>query len=229
MKLISKIKIKGTIKTVTGLHIGGNKSTLEIGGVDLNVIKTGKAVPFIPGSSLKGKLLSLLAKAHGSPKKEQDPEILKMLFGDEGGVKKKFISQLQVRDALLDQQNFNSTFGEFTTRSMDFEFSEVKSENTIDRIKSNANPRQVERVPAGTIFNFTMILDIFEGQKAEVLLAELRRAFTLLEWDYLGGHGSRGSGEVTLSVTDISGKDITKDSIGDFSSRQCQEYLSLFK
>ena len=66
MKLLGKIIIKGKLTTLTGLHLGGSKSSLNIGGIDNNVIKDAKGKPYIPGSSIKGKLRSLLAKAEGS-------------------------------------------------------------------------------------------------------------------------------------------------------------------
>ena len=60
-KLVGKLQIKGRIRTETGMRVGGPKETLQIGGLDLNVIKTPDDVPYIPGSSLKGKIRSLLA------------------------------------------------------------------------------------------------------------------------------------------------------------------------
>ena len=76
MKLIGKIKIEGSIKLLSGLHIGGNQTTLEIGSVDNQVIKTNKGVPYIPGSSLKGKLRNMLARAAGSKDVKEDIELL---------------------------------------------------------------------------------------------------------------------------------------------------------
>ena len=55
-----KVVIRGRIKALTGLHIGAQRDVSEIGGIDNPVIKdphTG--LPYIPGSSLKGKLRSL--------------------------------------------------------------------------------------------------------------------------------------------------------------------------
>ena len=66
MKLRGKIIFRGKISTQTGLHIGGSKASLKIGGMDNEVLKTIDNKPYIPGSSLKGKLRSLLAKAEGS-------------------------------------------------------------------------------------------------------------------------------------------------------------------
>lgn len=85
-KLTAKIIIRGRIQAVTGLHIGGSKSSLDIGGVDLNIIKTPHGVPFIPGSSLKGKLRSMLARVEGSPEVQEDPEYILKLFGSSGEI-----------------------------------------------------------------------------------------------------------------------------------------------
>ena len=75
---------------------------------------------------------------------------------------------------------------------------EVKFENTIDRTSSQANPRQIERVNAGTVFAETIVYDAADPQQMEQDLQELARAMKLLQMDYLGGHGSRGSGRVSL-------------------------------
>ncbi len=215
MKLIGKITIEGTIEAKTGLHIGGNKSSLEIGGVDLNVIKTGRGLPYIPGSSFKGKMRGLLAKVRGSNKVESDPDELKILFGDSGANDKPKtgandkpeigITRLFIRDAPLDTKAFEGTFGKENERVLDYKFSEVKTENTIFRSKGTAeHPRQIERIPAGSIFNFNMMLDIYDKDVKDDNLKLIYEAFTLLNLDYLGGHGSRGSGEVKIKIVSIS-------------------------
>ena len=71
MKLKEKLVIKGKLKVETGLHIGGTKETFQIGGVDNPVIKIKrfgkrKEEPYIPGSSLKGKIRSLLERKKGN-------------------------------------------------------------------------------------------------------------------------------------------------------------------
>lgn len=215
MKLTGKILINGTITAMTGLHIGGNKSSLEIGGVDLNIIKTGNGIPFIPGSSLKGKLLSLLARLEGSIKKERDPEALKNLFGYSGGKESGIISRIQVRDAILNRSKFDKESFPSKKDFLDFDYSEVKSENTIDRGNSKANPRQVERVPAGAEFILDMVLDLYDEEKADGYLTMLGNAFGLLHWDYLGGHGTRGSGKVAISITSIRHIEISKNGIAE--------------
>ncbi|NTU61315.1 MAG: type III-A CRISPR-associated RAMP protein Csm3, partial [Caldiserica bacterium] len=109
-KLIEKVFISGKIVAETGLHIGGSKTALDIGGVDLNVIKTANGVPFIPGSSLKGKLRTILAREHGSTDVKEDPEIIKEIFGapndksEQGSNPKKengIPARLIIRDAFL--------------------------------------------------------------------------------------------------------------------------------
>lgn len=165
MQLKAKIFIKGTIITKTGLHIGGSKSSLDIGGVDLNVVKSPQGIPFIPGSSLKGKLRSLLAKLHGSMavnknnlegadknrslddlKKagllidEHFPYILK-LFGKSGddrsdGVQAD-VTRLLVRDAPLDTDHFKREF-EDKGAELELGYTDIKWENSIDRKRGTA-------------------------------------------------------------------------------------------
>ena len=61
MKLKEIKEITATIEIVTGLHIGGNNDEIKIGGIDNPVIKNPLTnEPYIPGSSLKGKIRSLI-------------------------------------------------------------------------------------------------------------------------------------------------------------------------
>src|SRR5690554_5658768 len=109
MKLIETKVVKGTIVLETGLHIGGSKSSLDIGGLDSPVIKTPQGVPYIPGSSLKGKIRSLLGIKEGSVDVLNDSDLLVKMFGT-SAKGKETISRLIFRDALLDQQDFKEFF-----------------------------------------------------------------------------------------------------------------------
>lgn len=196
-KLTAKIIITGNIVIKTGLHIGGSKSSLDIGGVDLNVIKTPHGIPFIPGSSLKGKLRSLLAREEGSPEIAKDSIAVKRIFGDPGDKKVRgSITRLAVRDSALDTNHFIKTFSDV---EMDLDFSEVKWENTIDRKSGKAeHPRQIERVPAGSQFLFEMIYDVYNDFYEEDLNLIIK-AMHLLCDDYLGGQGTRGYGKIKFT------------------------------
>lgn len=251
-KLVAKIFITGKIKAETGLHIGGSKSSLDIGGVDLNVIKTPKGEPFIPGSSLKGKLRSMLARMEGSEAvnrsgkenegariADEDFNYLNQLFGRSGddkkdGMAKGEVSRLVVRDAAIDSTHFKSDKA-FKKADLDDEYTTVKWENTIDRRKGTAeHPRQLERVPAGALFDFEIVYDLYEdgknpyeyspkekeiyGEKpknnqtnAEKHAWSLLVAMKLLESDYLGGQGSRGYGKVSFQEVKVEQKDINSE------------------
>lgn len=209
MKLQEKIAITGTITAITGLHIGGSKSSIEIGGMDNIVIKTPNGVPFIPGSSLKGKLRSLLVKKNSNSKNEhEDPIDIQKLFGYQGRNKDEAnniqekepqISRLIFRDAYLNEEQFEKTFKGATLST---EFTEEKYENVIDRKSGKAqHPRQMERVPVGAIFDFEIIMDVYEGDDKEEMIELLKQAFSLLEDDYLGGNGTRGYGKVKIEYT----------------------------
>lgn len=212
MKLISKIFISGEIKVLTGLHIGGSKTTLDIGGIDLNVIKTTEGVPYIPGSSLKGKLRTLLAREAGSESVKTDSDVVKEIFGD-APTGKDYIgkkTRLIVRDCgLHDKEAILNKEGEFS--ELEYDFTEGKWENTIERKTGTAgNPRQIERVPAGIKFKFEMIYDEFDDNKADIHLTEIKKAMRLLEDDYLGGSGSRGYGKVKFENVKFEKKTIDK-------------------
>lgn len=217
-ELIGKVIFSGKITLLTGLHIGGSKSSLDIGGIDLNVIKTPKGLPFIPGSSLKGKLRSLLARLDGSKSVEEDEPHITRIFGAPGDDKVRsfeHLTRLYVRDAELDEQHFDLVFGKKDERrdSMETDFTVAKYENTIDRLTGTAkNPRQIERVPAGARFNFEMVYDIYNDDHKDDDLKRLRLAMQLLELDYLGGQGSRGYGKIKFQkVKMVDGKQVRSD------------------
>lgn len=200
-KLIKKIKLQYTIKVLTGLHVGGSKENVEIGGIDLPVIKlaTKNNEPYIPGSSLKGKMRCLLEQTKGSVQVGGDPKVNK-LFGitEKEELKTKNIpSRIIVRDAYLTKESKE----ELESSTLDMLYTEGKWENVINRVKGVAeHPRQIERVPAGAEFDAEFILNVWEGDKEcmdEVeMIALLEKGIALLENDYLGGNGSRGYGQV---------------------------------
>jgi len=224
LRLIGKLILEADMRCETGLHIGAGKGSLEIGGADNPVIKDAYGRPYVPGSSLRGKLRSLLEQATGmavpselvylSRRRGQEVRIhqsdrpddeICLLFGRSPGRMERVTgdvlesvsatpARLAVYDAPLELASITDSMRE----NLDDELTEVKSENAIDRITAQANPRTLERVPAGARFKVRMVLDILcEADKA--LLARLAEALRLLEDDSLGGGGSRGSGRVSFS------------------------------
>jgi len=221
LKLIGKLILEGQLHCQTGLHIGAGKGSLEIGGADNPVVKDSFGRPYVPGSSLRGRLRSLLEHAHGltvpaelvylSRRKGQEVRIhqsdrpndeICLLFGRNPGRMDRVSgdaleansaspARLTVYDAPLDPESITPQMRE----NLDDELTEVKSENAIDRITSQANPRTLERVPAGARFNFRLVLDIL-CEEDKTLPAVLLEGLRLLEDDTLGGGGSRGSGRV---------------------------------
>ena len=159
-KLVKKIKINTTIELLTGLHIGGSKESVEIGGIDLPVIKiaTKDNQPYIPGSSLKGKMRCLLELANGIRKvgdSGSDQGMIKYLYGYASNKYKAQASRLIVRDAMLTEESKEKLEH---SDNLDMPFTENKFENSIDRVKGIASsPRQIERVPSGAIFNAEFI------------------------------------------------------------------------
>lgn len=198
MKLQGKLIITGKIETVTGLHIGGSKSTKRIGEIDNSVIKSAKGVPYIPGSSLKGKLRSLLAKQVGSLSVSDDKQFDFMydIFGAPGNDDSNKKARLLVRDAYLNTAIFENKIG-VGNEFLDDKYTQGKWENVVDRVSGTAlNPRQTERVPAGSIFDFTLVFDVFDDDNNTKYLEKIRNAMQLLQEDYIGGSGSRGYGEI---------------------------------
>lgn len=197
-KLVKKIKIQTTIKLVTGLHIGGSSDNVEIGGIDNPVIKlaTRNNQPYIPGSSLKGKMRCLLEQVAGTAKVGGNPEV-NSLFGiteSKDLNTRNQPSKLIVRDAMLTEQSVQDLLG---CDSLDMPYTENKFENVIDRVEGVAkHPRQTERVPAGAEFNAEFIINVWDDDVESQQVALLEKALCLLENDYLGGSGSRGYGQI---------------------------------
>jgi len=204
MKIKNHIGINGQIRVLTGLHIGGSVDVMEIGGNDNPVIKnpiTGD--PYIPGSSLKGKMRMLLEwylnLVDDNGNVHECDEIncpVCRIFGvsSNKNIGNRGPSRLLVRDSTLDG-NWKKSISE-----QGLLITETKTENTINRITASANPRPMERVPKGAIFNFEMVYRVFdmgdEGKNDEKFLSYVFYALKLAELDYLGGSGSRGSGKV---------------------------------
>lgn len=200
-QLIKKIRINTTLNLVTGLHIGGNSDSVEIGGLDNPVIKLASKdnQPYIPGSSLKGKMRCLLEQIAGSAEIGGNQEV-NNLFGitekkDKGKVVREGSpSKLIVRDATLTKESV-----EFLQKcdDLDMPFTENKWENTIDRVTAVANPRQMERIPAGVSFDVEFVINVWDNDgDGKDLVDLLKKGMNALENDYLGGSGSRGSGQV---------------------------------
>ena len=190
-KLVKKILVSTKLTVVTGLHIGGSKDSVEIGGIDNPVIKvaTRKNQPYIPGSSLKGKMRCLLEQVNGATAVGKY-EIVNNLFGYASNNQP---SKLIVRDAYLTADSVEK----LVAASLDMPYTENKYENTIDRVKGKAeHPRQSERVPAGAEFDVEMVINVWDNDSADELKQLLKQGIALIENDYLGGSGSRGYGQV---------------------------------
>lgn len=205
----TKIKITGTIEIKTGMHIGGDDSFSAIGAIDSPVVRDPLTrLPIIPGSTLKGKMRSLLARdkgtvpAAGTKGFEGDCLELLRLFGssskesDAAGTGMQ-MSRLQFSDCFLkNKEELPQIF-------------ENKFENTIDRLTSIANPRQIERVVRGAQFGMEIIYNVEDAEQIEEDFANIRAGLSLIENDYLGGGGSRGNGRVTFG--DLRAEVVTGD------------------
>src|SRR5262252_6253421 len=224
LKLVGKMILEGEMTCETGLHVGAGKGSLEIGGSDNPVVKDAFGRPYVPGSSLRGKIRSLLEQSSGlavpselvylSRRKGQEVRIhqsdrpddeICILFGRNPGRMERVQGEaldatqatparLAVFDAPLDVESITPQMRE----NLDDELTEVKSENAIDRITSLANPRTLERVPAGARFRTRFVMDVLCDEDTPLFLRVLE-GLRLLEDDSLGGGGSRGSGRVSFA------------------------------
>ena len=230
MQLQSIRTLTGRIRLRSGLHIGAGKDTVEIGGLDQPIVKdplTG--APYIPGSSLKGKMRSLLEVGvamgireatkkyvlDGKPCGCGKPDCpICVLFGAHNDPSKcdpkLGPTRLLVRDAMLCKEDMDR----FKAGRLPME---IKNENTIHRVKGVAeHPRPLERVPAGVTFELNIALKVYENDKVDALIQWLYRGLKLIELDALGGGSSRGSGQVVFENLAMDGQPIDLSTITAF-------------
>ena len=218
MKLIGTKVIEGQIIVKTGLHIGGDTKTMEIGGMDNPIIRnpaTGE--PYIPGSSLKGKMRALYeveTGRYGSDGRCSDDKCcgcgkpdcpVCTVFGSANNSSSQDNAALRgptrliVRDAFLsDEYSKKYLNGDILV--------EEKNENSINRITAVANPRPIERVLPGTVFDFEFVYRMYSENDEKLFSDVVIKAMKLLMNDYLGGGGSRGSGKIEFVNMKIDGE-----------------------
>lgn len=208
LKLKEIVSFKGVLKVLeSGLRIGGSKEVVGVGECDNPIIKHPITnIPYIPGSSIKGKLRSLLELHNKQYTQKGEPcdcgecKICK-IFGCGKTAKLKEPTRIILRDA----HPTKSTLEWWKNANEDIITTELKSEVQIDRKTGKAGgggPRQTERVPAGSEFDFAFSLRIFEGDDVAKFYETLAEGFELLSKDYLGGCGSRGYGHVEIVAED---------------------------
>ena len=222
--MYNKIKISGKIKVVTGMHIGASSAFSAIGAVDSPVIRDKQSdLPMIPGTTLKGKLRTLMAKGFSDSvsamigKHDDDPEIVLRLFGN-------------AKKTVQEHRNSRLIFSDMILSNMDelkqldiHSATEVKFENSINRLTAVANPRQIERVIRGSEFELELIYNVEDETQIQEDFEAIRYGLTLLEYDYLGGSGSRGYGKVKFE--DLQAENVIGN-LSDEVMQLCNEILS---
>ena len=234
IKIQGRIFLQGTIKAITGLHIGGSASDLGIGGNENPIIRNPlNRLPYIPGSSLRGKMRSLLDRHLGNLLKKQGNVQVHECWEVEAykncpvcqvfGITPQRIKENTMPARLIVRDTFLSCESKEKLEDVDTDadYTEIKTEVSIDRITSAANPRPIERVPADATFDpmrLTFSLYTRDNASQDQLQNELNffdtvlKGMELLEDDYLGGSGSRGSGQIAFENLTMT-----------FKSRECYE------
>ena len=196
--MFGKIEITGMIEIVTGMHIGGSSEFAAIGAVDSPIVKDSiTKLPMIPGSSIKGKLRTLLAKKYNevlASKPDEDNERIIRLFGTakKGNVKK---SRVLFSDMIMSNEE------ELRKKGVQ-SLTEIKFENSINRLTAEAKPRQIERAVRGSLFDFSLIYEIDNEIELDEVFEDFETiadGLILLQYDYLGGSGSRGYGKIKFT------------------------------
>lgn len=213
MKLIKTKLFRGIIHCGSGLHIGGSSEEIAIGNVDMTVIKHPvSGNPYIPGSSLKGKMRSSLERVKGFDASGQpcgcgseDCQVCRV-FGPHRNTRHNLgPTRILVRDAGLTEE-FKAQFAKNKAETGQI-FLETKMENIINRAKGTAeHPRSMERVPEGTEFVLEIVLQIYDIDKEEQLVETVKSGLGWIEKTYLGKGGSRGSGKVSFRDLTLDGQ-----------------------
>ena len=225
MQFVRYKELKGKIELLSGLHIGGNKDNIEIGGIDNPVIKNPiTGLPYIPGSSIKGKMRFLLewklekvnpntGEPHSCPSDDGNCPICR-IFGNTAKDKRYGPTRLIVSDCnlVLEPKDIEKL------ERKEFLCLEDKVENRINRLTGTAiDPRHIERVPAGMKFEFGLTYKIFKidpaendtSNKDELNWQEVQNALYYLHEDALGGSGSRGYGKIVFSELKLDNVGVT--------------------
>ena len=211
LRLIGHKHISGTLTCKTGLRIGGSKDDIDVGGIDNPIIRDPVTrLPYIPGSSIKGKLRSNLEyqlgkvdTSSGQPcgcGKEDCPVC--RIFGPHRNTRHNLgPTRIIVRDAPLSADS-KTKLEPLLEQGMDY--AEIKREDWIDRrtgVAGQGGLRTQERVPAGTEFDLNIHVRIFDGDDTSALLGYIEQSLKMLESEYLGGSGTRGYGWVGVKYT----------------------------
>lgn len=215
LQLRGRVFIRFDIRTLSGMLIGASDTGIEIGGVDKAVIRNPLTnEPYIPGSSLRGKMRSGLEKQLGLPQDQRinqgyihsgkigdQTTVVGHIFGVTGD-KAEILARLTVRDVYLNDDS-RERLAVLPTGNA---FTEIKTEVAIDRVTAKASPRTIERVPAGAVFGRAeMVFNLYRESDVD-LLAHVITALQLVEDDALGAGGSRGSGKVAFEHFEITGR-----------------------
>lgn len=221
--MYSKIMISGILQVKTGLHIGGSSQFSAIGSVDSPVIRDMETnLPMIPGSSMKGKMRTLLAKQYNqtivTEPNEDRIEILRLF----GSSKKNEM----IRGRLQFYDLFMSNRDEMKERGI-LSPTEVKFENTITRLTAVANPRQIERVIKGSEFAFRLCYTAEKSQDEESVdiikdMKYICDGLKLLKYDYLGGNGSRGYGQIDFKELKL---EVVFGELEENIKQECEDML----
>ena len=216
---IGKITLSGTLRTLTGLHIGARSGSVNPRGIDAPIVREpfrrtnnggqdSRLFPYIPGSSLRGKLRMLLVRVLKKPVQEViragGKPIRLHSCQEEGCQVCRLFGSVPVGD---DNWSFPSavhfTDLRLTPEARQHFARELKSENATDRLTLSANPRVIERIPPGATFDFSLTYYVRNPNTMEADVNNLLMTLSLLQDDSLGGHGSRGYGQVSLSLTEM--------------------------
>lgn len=242
INLYGRVFIQAKIKTLTGLHIGGSSTGLEIGGLDKAVIRNPlDRRPYIPGSSLRGKMRSQTEKALGMRQNNKIAQVtihtckneadytarggcpVCHVFGVPAELGYSGPTRLVVRDVPLTEESAKA----LSQANTELAYAELKTEVAIDRVTSAASPRNMERVPAGAIFGpAELVFSIYQAADYERLKVVID-ALQLVEDDYLGGAGSRGSGKVCFTDIQVYARQRDRYTIPEFFNGEAFHFDSV--
>lgn len=232
--------IKGIISCETGVHIGNSSDNIDIGGSDKPIIKDSiNNLPFIPGSSLKGKLRVLLElndylssesvkENQGKPSNSSNC-VATQIFGItsyKGANEEKALLKYPTRIIVRDSYPTDKTIKKWKNSEEVFGGAELKYENFVDRFNARSYLRTIERIPRGSEFDFEIIFSVYEGDEEKNFI-ELLKSMKILEDNYLGGSGTRGYGKIRFNEINIIRRDLKYYKYGEINPKNTLKFESI--
>ena len=202
-KLDKRIIISGTIEAVTPLHIGSGKPEVELGEVDMPILRDPSGQPYIPGSSLKGRVRAEAEKiARKMGMDVCEPPDVNSMCGSKKGRVEDFCICCRIfgtagKISLASKVKFRDAYPLERVESL-LERTGIAIDRKTGAVAKGAL-YTIEAVPAGTQFGLEIVAENLSDEELKLLKAALRS----VEDSALGGSSTRGFGKVKITIESV--------------------------